>query len=466
MGAIAKGKVNASELQVGTRIIIKIWDASREEDQAVLAWLGADHGIGPSRTKTGEGVVIVTVTNKAKVINRRGYLITTSAGEFYAEPIQTMWLAPEDPAGIKRAHAEALELDKVYEAYPVADFQDVAEADENRWTLGSIEDAHAEALAEDAEREIEDRAAEVEAYNLVQAEKARAENEAPGGMYYGSEWASSPVFSLDHSGGLTLHSQDGKVDTNSKDEGEENEMTSTDTQNREKTGSAVVRLMERVHERIRQNHPEVPEVVIVTGAGTDSATPKWGHFRARGWLAQDGEGKSAHVHEMFMAGETLAKGAHQVLQTMLHESAHALAESRGKKDTSRQGRWHNKVFLDTAKELGLEYRSDKANPQIGFSQVVLTDETKDEYRDLLEDLDREINLMVKLPLWLGGSSDEDGDEGGGENMGRKPRGEGGSSSSIKLTCECSEPNIVRASKKVAVQMIIRCDVCGKLFLER
>jgi len=520
MGAIAKGKVNASELQVGTRIIIKIWDASREEDQAVLAWLGTDHGIGPSRTKTGEGVVIVTVTNKAKVINRRGYLITTSAGEFYAEPIQTMWLAPEDPAGIKRAHAEALELDKVYEAYPVADFQDVAEADENRWTLGSIEDAHAEALAEDADaereiecprcggplasdgvcaddecgadeeidlenlpdpdgsnllpippeffkdEEIEDQAAEVEAYNLVQAEKARAENEAPGGMYYGSEWASSPVFNLDLSGGLTLHSQDGKVDTNSKDEGEENEMTSTDTQNREKTGSAVVRLMERVHERIRQNHPEVPEVVIVTGAGTDSATPKWGHFRARGWLAQDGEGKSAHVHEMFMAGETLAKGAHQVLQTMLHESAHALAESRGKKDTSRQGRWHNKVFLDTAKELGLEYRGDKANPQIGFSQVTLTDEAKDEYRDLLEDLDREINLMVKLPLWLGGSGDGGEDEGGGENMGRKPRGEGGSSSSIKLTCECSDPNIIRASKKVAEMLVVRCDDCEKLFRNR
>lgn len=461
MGAIAKGKVNASELQVGTRIIIKIWDASREEDQAVLAWLGADHGIGPSRTKTGEGVVIVTVTDKAKVINRRGYLIITSAGEFYAEPIQTMWLAPEDPAGIKRAHAEALAEDAERE---IADRAVLA--DENRWTLGSIEDAHAEVLAEDAEREIEKRAAEVEAYNLAQAEKARAENEAPGGMYYGTEWASSPVFDLDPLGGLTLRSQDGKVDTDSKDEGEENEMTSTDTQNREKTGSAVVRLMERVHERIRQNHPEVPEVVIVTGAGTYSVTPKWGHFRADGWLTQDGEGKSAHVHEMFLAGETLAKGAHQVLQTMLHESAHALAAARGKKDTSRQGRWHNKVFLDTAKEIGLEYRGDKANAQIGFSQVTLTDETKDEYRDLLEDLDREINLMVKLPLWLGGSSDGDEDEEGGENMGRKPRGEGGSSGSIKLTCECSEPNIIRASKKVAEKKVLRCDECGELFLER
>jgi hypothetical protein len=50
---------------------------------------------------------------------RGKYVIITSAGSFEAAPIQTMWLAPEDPAGIKQAYAEALELNKVYEVYPL-----------------------------------------------------------------------------------------------------------------------------------------------------------------------------------------------------------------------------------------------------------------------------------------------------------------------------------------------------------
>lgn len=243
-------------------------------------------------------------------------------------------------------------------------------------------------------------------------------------------------------------------------------MNSTETQTpivRELTGSAVVKLLERVHERIRQNHPEVPEVVIVTGAGIGFGAGKWGHFRPQGWTTGE-----ASIHEMFMAGETLAKGSRQVLQTMLHESAHALAEHRGEKDTSRQGRWHNQVFLKTAKELGLEYKANglKADKTIGFSQVTLTAETVAEYKDLLDELDAEIHLMVRLPGWLGGSSDGDEDEGG-ENMGKAPKtGPASTSNNVKLTCGCEEPNIVRASKKVAAKFVVRCDDCEELFTEK
>ena len=241
-------------------------------------------------------------------------------------------------------------------------------------------------------------------------------------------------------------------------------MTSTDTETpttRELTGSAVVKLLERVHARIRQNHPEVPEVVMITGAGIGFGGGKWGHFRPQGWTTGE-----TSIHEMFMAGETLAKGARQVLQTMIHESAHALAEHRGEKDTSRQGRWHNKVFLKTAQELGLEYRHESADKALGFSQVTLTDETVDEYRALLDELDREICLMVRLPGWLGGSSEGDENEGG-HTMGKAPStGTSSNSNNVKLTCECEEPNIIRASKKVAAKMVVNCGDCDALFLER
>lgn len=293
---------------------------------------------------------------------------------------------------------------------------------------------------------------------------------------------------IDQTEELTLNSHGGKVDHMNNDESTDTEaQTATEygpidkaailakpidtlmnSGVRELTGSAVVRLLERVHARIRQNHPEVPEVVIVTGAGIGFGGGKWGHFRPQGWTAQNGEDKATHIHEMFMAGETLAKGSRQVLQTMIHESAHALAEHRGEKDTSRQGRWHNQVFRKTAEELGLEYKGQKADKALGFSQVTLTAETVEEYKDLLEALDAEIHLMVRLPGWLGGTagSDED-DDNGGENMGKAPKtGPASTSNNTKLTCECEEPNIIRASKKVAAKMVVRCDDCEALFAER
>jgi hypothetical protein len=170
---------------------------------------------------------------------------------------------------------------------------------------------------------------------------------------------------------------------------------------------------------------------------------------------------------MFMAGETLAKGARQVLQTMLHESAHAECESTGVQDTSRQGRWHNKAFLAKAQELGLEYRKDKANPQIGYSEVVLKDETVEEYKDLLDELDAEIHLMVSLPGWLrtGKDGDDDGESDGGENMPKAPKtgDPKPNTNNVKCVCRCEEPNIIRMSRKVLDQAVVTCSDCEELF---
>jgi hypothetical protein len=679
MGAIAKGKVNASEAEAGMRIIVKVsYDA---EGHATIR---------PSSTKTGEGVFVARIIEKgfraAGRYEARGkYVIHTSAGSFDAAPIQTMWLAPEDPAGIKRAYAEALIEDA---ARPVAE--------PTTETVPASEEAGAAPAALTlTEAQIEENAAEADALALAQAEAARDENEAPGGIYHGTVWASptarralhtqmvgrvlrlpappveldllpqvaagkelvriadlqvltldsqackvSPISSEDNpeeiemaqnlthdearnyplstgetadlialvssvkpsdwvqateaqpvgtvvyayamgelrrgvvvkntptktlvalttaaaaapggsvrvqtatelhttvyvapaaapvqeaeeapadetpaecpvcggplasdgvcaddecgadedeapafdpeagasapdanrhasqTGGaedLTLNSHAGKVMSMNNDANAT--QTETPAVIRETTGSSVVKLLERVHERIRQNHPNVPAVVIVTGAGIGVFGGKWGHFRPQGWTAQDEDKKATHIHEMFMAGETLAKGSRQVLQTMLHESAHAECEAMGLQDTSRQGRWHNKTFLAKAQELGLEYRKDKANPQIGYSEVVLKDETVEEYRDLLDALDAEIHLMVRLPGWLGGAAGGDDDEDqGGENMGKAPKtgDPKPNTNNIKCVCDCEEPNIIRMSRKVLAQGVVRCDECEGLFHE-
>ena len=101
----AKGKINASNVRVNDRIIVK------ERSDA-----DGHKTISESATKTGEGVFVARVIDKdfraAGRYEARGkYIVHTTAGSFEAAPIQTMWLVPEDAAGIKRAHVEAIQDD-------------------------------------------------------------------------------------------------------------------------------------------------------------------------------------------------------------------------------------------------------------------------------------------------------------------------------------------------------------------
>jgi hypothetical protein len=446
MGAIAKGKVNASEVQVGQRIIVNT-------NGSAYPWVEGT-SISPSRTKTGENVVVTTVTDKMKARGARGYVIVTGQGSFYAEPIQTMWLAPEDAAGIKRAHVEAIEEQGA------------------RWKLGQDE-IWDEALAEDAEREA---ATEINPDDLPDPDGSNT-LPIPAGPWFDPEAGASAPDANRHesqTGGaedLTLNSHGGKVDNNSKDEPEGDEMTTETAPAKRHTGSAVVIMMEKVWTRIRENHPELPDVVIVTGSGSGSDGLTWGHFRADGWKVVQEEGAAIHLNEMFMAGETMAKGARQVLQTMLHEGAHALARLREIQDTSRQHRWHNAKFRTLAEEMGLEYKATKADDKIGFSAVTLTEETLKEYADLLAELDKEISLVVSLPGWLSGGLLGGlgglGDPLGGDGVkGRPAAPTTPNSNNLKLTCGCAEPNIIRASRKVADKMVVNCGDCDEAFRER
>ena len=64
------------------------------------------------------------------------------------------------------------------------------------------------------------------------------------------------------------------------------------------------------------------------------------------------------------------------MATLLHEAAHALADQRGIKDTSRQGRYHNQRFKRLADELGLRVAHD---PTLGWSPTSLPDTTAQRY---------------------------------------------------------------------------------------
>src|SRR5207245_11597705 len=100
----------------------------------------------------------------------------------------------------------------------------------------------------------------------------------------------------------------------------------------------------------RARPPEVPQVVLTLDAGTGGTAPGTlllGHFAGDRWQHVGG----ASLPEMFIAGEGLARGAREALDTELHETAHGLAAARGVRDTSRQGRYHNARYRGLDEEL-------------------------------------------------------------------------------------------------------------------
>jgi hypothetical protein len=233
------------------------------------------------------------------------------------------------------------------------------------------------------------------------------------------------------------------------------------------TGSAIVAVLEETWAAIRAEVPELPHIVMVTGSAF-VGPGRWAHWRENGWTEKhDGHNHARHG-EMFVAGETLAKGATFVVETMLHEGAHALATARRIQDTSRQGRWHNGEFRKLGEELGLEYTKGNAHTAHGYSFMTITEVAKDRYAALITKLDTAIRATIAAPAWTDAAGGQDTDAGGEYvHGGRRPKTGGTSTTNnLKLTCECETPTIIRASKTVAAKMTIRCDECEELFLDR
>lgn len=136
----AAGKITASRVQTGDRVLVKVYDRSNEADHATLDFRGKDRALGIAWTKTGAGVTVARVlfVEALQVTggrrDRRVYNIHTTEGVLeHNAPAQTLILAPEDAAGIKRAHAEAMILNATYDAYPVAEATPAEAAPVDSW---------------------------------------------------------------------------------------------------------------------------------------------------------------------------------------------------------------------------------------------------------------------------------------------------------------------------------------------
>ena len=119
-------------------------------------------------------------------------------------------------------------------------------------------------------------------------------------------------------------------------------------------------------------------MVIIIASGTDGKHTRLGHHAPGRWNVA-----GQQYAEIMISGEGLRRTPNQVLGTLLHEAAHALAHARGIKDTSRQGRYHNKQFKTLAEELGLAVTHDD---RLGWSASTTTPAAEVAYARQLADL--------------------------------------------------------------------------------
>ena len=200
------------------------------------------------------------------------------------------------------------------------------------------------------------------------------------------------------------------------------------------TSSGLVAVLEACWNAIRVRHPELPEVVIVVASGSGERARRLtlGHFAPDRW-----EVRGNNRHEIMISGEGLKRGPVDVLGTLLHEAAHAVAVVRGVQDTSRGGRYHNRRFKAIAEELGLTIGVDRS---IGWSLTTVPETTQHVYGDALD------RLSDALVLWR-----REEVRGGG----------GGSEPSRNLiSCQCACSRKIRVAPSMLAVGSITCGLCG------
>lgn len=216
----------------------------------------------------------------------------------------------------------------------------------------------------------------------------------------------------------------------------------------------LVQAIENAWHAIQENHPEVPDVVVTLGSGAVARGMKWGHFAASVWAKGDEQ-----VHELFVGGEGLMRGPQALMGTLLHEAIHAACENLGIKETSRNGRYHNRKFAEMAEKFGIEVEH---SAELGFSTTTMPDHTAAQYETALLDLDASITAyrsgyeMLLLPGLPGATP-----TAGGTVKAPKPGGRKSNNNGVSASCGCGRK--IRLSVSAYEAGAITCNVCGEDF---
>jgi hypothetical protein len=194
--------------------------------------------------------------------------------------------------------------------------------------------------------------------------------------------------------------------------------------------SRILKVLEETWLEIRRWHPDIPPAVIIIASGTDGKQARLGHHAPGRWNVA-----GQQYAEVMISGEGLRRTPKDVLGTLLHEAAHALAHARGIKDTSRQGRYHNKHYKTHAEEIGLVVEHDDRN---GWSASTITDVTKIAYARQLAD------LAEAMTIWRHGET----------TTGPAPRR---NSNLLAAICPCGRS--IRVAASTLAEAPITCQAC-------
>lgn len=225
------------------------------------------------------------------------------------------------------------------------------------------------------------------------------------------------------------------------------------------TGSRIVAAFEAAWCSIQVKHPDVPEVVMITGPMRRGKGDDYlGYHAADRWqIAAEAKAQA----ELFIAGELLAKDGREILHTLLHEAAHALAHARGIKDCSRQGRYHNRRFAALATELGLT-PPEAPHRVHGLAFTCLPEATATAHAHVVAELERAAIAFRTDPLALldpgdDGGKDQSDDAGGGAGQDKSKR----DGRRFKVTCGCGRS--FQVTPKVYEDGPILCGLCKEPF---
>lgn len=214
---------------------------------------------------------------------------------------------------------------------------------------------------------------------------------------------------------------------------------------------ALIRALSTVWTTIRHRHPDVPGVVLLPAPALRRGV--LGHFAPLRWSPRRQDG--ALLHEVVVVGEHLDRDPSDVVETLLHEAAHAMNFERGIRDCSAS-QYHNQKFQVAAEELGLLVAKV---PHYGFALTAMTPLTTERYEEVTHELTevllhrRSFLVGVKTPTGGANGTSTTADATDDNTKGRNR----------KAVCACDPPFIIRASKKTLTDTTVRCDRCSEPF---
>jgi len=205
--------------------------------------------------------------------------------------------------------------------------------------------------------------------------------------------------------------------------------------------SEITRLIESAWRSLQGHLRDLPDVVVVVfPAGRPRAA---GHFAAACWRRRPSRtGTSEFGTSELGIHPGLFHSAHQVLEVLLHEAAHAILWSRGVRGTN--GYYHLAEFRDVCvTEIGL--RCDFRNTRYGWTDTSLAPDASDQYRDVRQILNRLRWEREQLTI------------GAHRQRSLPPSGY------LTLRCECVPARKIRCTVRNLERGDIQCSACGSAF---